>query len=247
MNVKTAERILDIFEAFATLGRSLTLSELAEYIDVPVSSCFGLLRTLENQGYLYSLSRRDGYYPTRRLYKIASQIVRYDVVTDLIQAALQNLCDRSGETVVLSKQQGNKVVYINVYDSPKSIRYNTKIGCFRELHCSSAGKAFLGLLSNNKLAETLAILPLTRHTEKTLTTSEAVSENVKQYRDSKGWYANHGESISDLSGVAVTVALQGSNYGVSVAGPMYRVKPLTTELGNALLALKQYLEATHKS
>jgi|SRR5690625_1245815 len=245
MNVKTAERTLHIFEAFATLGKPLTLSELAEHIDVPVSSCFGLLRTLENQGYLYALSRRRGFYPTRRLYKVAHQIARHDVITDAVQTALQELCEYSGETIVLSKQQEDRIIYIDVYDSPNSIRYNTKIGYTRELHCSSAGKAFLGTLTDEELEQTVSLLTLSRYTDQTLISPEALVENVRQYRDDKGWYANDGESVSDLVGIAVTLELEGLDYAVSVAGPMYRLQPRINEIGDKLLAVKQGLEVVN--
>jgi len=245
MNVKTAERTLHVFEAFATLGKPLTLSELAEHIDVPVSSCFGLLRTLENQGYLYALSRRRGFYPTRRLYKMAHKIARHDVITDVMQTALQQLCDHSGETIVLSKQQDDRIIYIDVYDSPNSIRYNTKIGYTRELHCSSAGKAFLGTLTDEQLEQTVSTLTLSRYTDKTLTSVAALTANIRQYRDHKGWYGNDGESVSDLVGIAVTLELEGLDYAVSVAGPMYRLQPRMEEIGAKLLALKQQVEVAN--
>ena len=245
MNVKTAERTLHVFEAFATLGKPLTLSELAEHIDVPVSSCFGLLRTLENQGYLYALSRRRGFYPTRRLYKMAHKIARHDVITDVMQTALQELCEYSGETIVLSKQQDDRIIYIDVYDSPNSIRYNTKIGYTRELHCSSAGKAFLGTLTDEQLEQTVSKLTLSRYTDETLTSATALAANIRHYRDDKGWYGNYGESVSDLVGIAVTLALEGLDYAVSVAGPMYRLQPRMEEIGDKLLALKQRVEVAN--
>src|SRR5699024_10820077 len=228
-----------------TFGKPLTLSELAEHIDVPVSSCFGLLRTLENQGYLYALSRRRGFYPTRRLYKMAHKIARHDVITDAMQTALQELCEYSGETIVLSKQQDDRIIYIDVYDSPNSIRYNTKIGYTRELHCSSAGKAFLGTLTDEQLEQTVSKLTLSRYTDETLTSAAALAANIRHYRDDKGWYGNYGESVSDLVGIAVTLALEGLDYAVSVAGPMYRLQPRMEEIGAKLLALKQQVEVAN--
>ena len=56
--MKTADRTLDIFEAFAEAKRPLSLSEIARMIDSPVSSCHGLLRTLQKSGYMYALDVR---------------------------------------------------------------------------------------------------------------------------------------------------------------------------------------------
>ena len=55
--MKTADRTLDVFEAFAEAKRPLSLSEIARMIDSPVSSCHGL-RTLQKSGYMYALDVR---------------------------------------------------------------------------------------------------------------------------------------------------------------------------------------------
>jgi hypothetical protein len=64
MSVKTALRVIEIIETFAREKRALPLSELARLLDVPVSSCLALIRTLTGLGYLYETGRRQGYYPS---------------------------------------------------------------------------------------------------------------------------------------------------------------------------------------
>ena len=51
--VKAAARALDLFEAFSEAQRPLTLTELAQRIGAPMSSCHALVRTLRARGYLY--------------------------------------------------------------------------------------------------------------------------------------------------------------------------------------------------
>src|SRR6202022_4191985 len=70
--MKTADRTLDIFEAFAEAKKPLSLSEIARMIESPVSSCHGLLRTLQKSGYVYALDVRRRYYPTRRLFEVGT-------------------------------------------------------------------------------------------------------------------------------------------------------------------------------
>lgn len=58
MNLKTAGRTLDLFEAFAREGEPLSLSGLARAIGAQVSSYFGIVRTQEAGGYLYEVKAR---------------------------------------------------------------------------------------------------------------------------------------------------------------------------------------------
>jgi len=62
---RSSLRSLEIFEAFRAARRPLSLSELARITDIPVSTCHGVMRSLEQLGYLL-VSGRD-VYPTRRL------------------------------------------------------------------------------------------------------------------------------------------------------------------------------------
>lgn len=240
MNVKTAGRTLDLFEAFATTQKPLNLSELAHALQIPVSSCFALVRTLENRGYVYMLSRK-GIYPTKRILDVANQIALNDPVLERVEPALSALRDVTGETIVFSKRQGDHIVYLDVYDSSSSIRYNTQVGEFKMLHTSSAGKAFLGAMEKTELDKVLAGIKLTRLTPETLTTRKALLADLDISRE-RGWYCNVSESVVDLIGLAVTVSIGGELYGISIAGPVYRMKPAVQAHAKALLKARNAIQ-----
>ncbi|NYT61672.1 IclR family transcriptional regulator [Alcaligenaceae bacterium] len=242
MNVKTAARTLDLFEAFATSQKPLSLSELAGVLHMPVSSCFALVRTLENRGYVYMLAPRKGIYPTKRLLDIAQNIAVNDLVLERVQPALSALRDATGETIVFSKRQADRVVYLDVYEASSSIRYNTQVGEFRLLHSNSVGKAFLGAMEDDQLKETLATLELPRFTSATLTTQKALRADLALSRE-RGYYININESVADLMGVAVTVSLAKELYGITVAGPLYRMQPNLNVNVQAIQAARDTIES----
>lgn len=233
MNVKTATRVLDMFEAFAGEARPLSLSELGRLLDIPVSSCFGLVRTLENRGYLYEFERRGGYYPTRRLQAMADRIAGADPVLERIEPLLMTLRDRCGETVLFGKLQAQGVVYLDVIESNQRIRYTASIGEFRPLHANSLAKAILGALEPQERDQVLDGYDWQRLTERTVTGREALEQDLDEARR-RGWHANWGESVPDLAAVAWPVRLNRAWYAVSIAGPLQRMEPVLSELVNAL-------------
>jgi DNA-binding IclR family transcriptional regulator len=241
-NVKTAVRTLDLFETFATAKKPLSLSELANVLQIPVSSCFALVRTLENRGYVYMLTARKGIYPTKRMLDVASKIAENDPVLDLVRPTLTDLRDATGESVVFSKRQNDHIVYLDVYDSSNSIRYNAQVGDFKMLHTSSVGKAYLGRLNDEELDKQLSSLDLTRLTPATLATRKALRADLALSQE-RGWYCNIGESVADLMAVAVIVSLSGELYGVSIVGPVYRMQPRLAAISKAILAAQQAIEA----
>src|SRR5690606_4803608 len=147
MSVKTALRVIEIIETYARERRALPWSELARLLGVPVSSCLALIRTLADLGYLYETGRRQGYYPTGRLLAVAERIAASDPVLDRVYPSLVELRDATQETIVFGKLSGDgKVVYLDVLDSPHTIRYAPVAGEFREVHANSLGKALLSVL-----------------------------------------------------------------------------------------------------
>lgn len=232
--MKSAERTLDLFEAFASSQKSLSLSELARLMKMPVSTCFGLVRTLESRGYVYAIKPRSGFYPTKRLLDMARVIAAHDPLLERAEPILQELRDKTGETVTLAKRQGNRIIYLDVVESPQLIRYSARIGEFRSLYTSSAGKAILGSLDETERREILTGVKLRRYTANSLVTQRDLEADIVRSAK-RGWYANMGEIVEDLMAIAIPLKLNDDWYGVSIIGPIYRMQP---ELEKCLKALQ---------
>ena len=61
-----------------------------------------------------------------------------------------------------------------------------------------------------------------RYTERTLVTRDALRAEVERVQ-AQGWAANVGESVADLTGLAVALDLGGEWYALCMAGPTPRV------------------------
>jgi IclR family acetate operon transcriptional repressor len=246
MNVKTADRILDVFETFANEIRPLSLSELAQLLSIPASSCFGLIRTLENRGYIYTVQRRSGYYPTKRLLAIAEKIIAHDPLLDRIAPSMEKLRDETGETVLLGKLQAGKLVYLHVTESHQSIRYTAKAGELRLIHANSMAKAILGTMTLVERQKYLEGFEWPRLTDRTLLTEHAFEEDLERAKK-RGWYGNLGESVVDLIGLSWPVQINQECYAISVSGPHHRMAPLADEHGRKIRQTCKTIEAQGQS
>lgn len=242
MSVKTALRVIEIIETFAREKRALPLSELARLLDVPVSSCLALIRTLTSLGYLYETGRRQGYYPTGRLLAMAQRIARSDPVLDRVYPSLLELRDATRETIVFAKlTQDGRVVYLDVLDSPHTIRYAPVAGEFKDVHANSLGKALMSLMDDAARGAMMAGMTMTRYNERTLVTPRALQDDLLQSRQ-RGWFMNSGESIADVGAIAWPVTLSGEHYAISVGGPIYRIEPQQEAYARILRAACTALE-----
>ena len=231
-NVKTAVRIIEIFEIFAREQRALSLSELAMILNAPNSSCLALIRTLMNMGYLYETTRRQGYYPTKRLLDIASKINYADPILERVQPYLEELSEATGETTVIGKLTTDyQVMYLDVIPSINPIRYVAMAGELKLIHSNSIGKAIFSALNSAEQDKILSSLPDPEHFKKHIKESSQI-----------GCFSNRGETLPDLGAIAWPVRISDMLFAISIAGPLYRIEENLDEFNQQLKSMCNTLE-----
>jgi DNA-binding IclR family transcriptional regulator len=232
--VKSADRTVQILEAFAAAGEPLGVAELARRLAIPVSACYGLMRTLELRGYLYELGVRKGWYPTLRWLQKARTIAEHDPMLERVTPLLEALGKTTGETIVFGKRSGIEVVYLNVIESRHSIRYSAQAGERKPLHSSSAGKALLGAMAPTVRSALLDTLKLARVTPNTIVRRELLEKDLEASAK-RGWYATRGENVADVHALGAPVRIDGEPYALVVAGPAHRIEGALKTHAAALL------------
>lgn len=222
-SVTAVDRVIDIFEAFRASRRPLSLTDLAEAVDMPKSTCHAIVNTLTARGYLYTLAHPRALYPTRRMFDVTREIDASDPFIEHATPLLEQLRDGTGETVILGKRQGDAVVYLRVFEGVHAIRYSAHPGDLKPLHSSSIGKALLGAMKEPALRDWVAGRALPRITQATITEADALVAEVLQSRQA-GFFQTRGENVDDVWAVAAFLTVGRETLAVAVAGPRHRMQ-----------------------
>ena len=233
-NSRSAARPMRLFEAFAETGKPQTLSNLSRQLGIPLSTCHGLIKTLQRLGYLYSLGGSRQLYPTKKLVGIGDRIARKDPIAELFAESLTKLRDESGETVILGIQQGDAVVYLDIRESTRVIRYSAQPGDLKPLYSSAIGKLVLGEMPEPERRATLARLKLEPVTSKTLVDIDALWDNLEEGRRA-GCYVTRGETVTEVMAMSAPVRVTDDVFGVALAGPIDRMTRNSEQLRPLLL------------
>lgn len=239
---RSALRALEIFEAFRDARQPLSLSEVARLTNMPVSTCHGVFKALEQRGYLYFGAGRDAY-PTRRLWDLAQEINVHDPVARRLEGALTQLRDDVDETVILGVRHGNTVLYLLVLESAKAIRYSSQAGEHKPLHSSAIGKVMLGAMPHGELDAWLKANELRKITERTIVSSSRLKTDLAASKE-RGYYITHGENVSDVVAIAAPLQIGNSTFGVAIAGPLQRLSEKEPALAKKLVRSLKSLETT---
>lgn len=221
-DTKSVDRVFAILETFERERRSLSLKELADYCQIPVSTCHALVHTMINRSYLYQGGRRKDIYPTRRLYDMASIILENDPVLQRMTPVLESLREATRETVILGKRQKDSIVYLEVLESPQTIRYSAAVGDVKPLHSTCIGKATLSALAPDALRTWLETKPIEQVTERTIVSYARLIDNLQEGKK-LGYFTTRGENVADVTAIAVPVTVNNDLFGLAVAGPSHRM------------------------
>jgi DNA-binding IclR family transcriptional regulator len=239
--VKSAQRILDIFELYASTRSPATLSAIASQLHMPKSSCLALLTTLASNGYIYEVRPQIGYYPTRRWLDKAQAISSSDPVVRVVQPFLESLGETTGETLILGKLVDRHILYIDVVESKQTLRYTAVAGQFKPLHGTASGKAALGALSPEKRKALLDTLDFVSLTSRTITERDALEREIEK-GNARGWHVSLGENVADATAIGVPLVLMNEVFVLVVAGPTQRLESNIEAVGKELCAVRRFIE-----
>ncbi len=167
--VKSAERVLGIFEVFEAERRPLRISELVKSLKIPQSSTSTLMKTLVANGLFEFDPEHRTFQPSVRLAFLGNWVLGSHDVLAQIQALLQKLASETGETAIVGAQNGANVQYLSVIVSEHLLPLALRPGIVRPLHMSGLGLMLLSKKNDDEIRR----LVLRYNFEATLDCAEA--------------------------------------------------------------------------
>ena len=145
--IKSAKRVLELFEYFAECRRPLTVGDVIKGLDYPQSSVSSLLKSLTRLGYLDYDRHKRLYTPTLRVALFGGWIHDQVYSDSTLSEVVDGLYRRSGgHTVLIGMQNDVFVQYIHLVQAPApQIPWYIKPGSLQPLCRSAAGRILLSL------------------------------------------------------------------------------------------------------
>lgn len=203
--VKSALRVLDIFELLAHHRDGMSLSEISTELAIPKSSAHGLLATLLSRGYLRPGRSDRTYRLGARLFELGSS---YMAGADLLsegQEVVRETARACDETVHLAILDGDEVLYIAKEEGTNTIRMVSAVGRRFPAYGTGVGKMLLSALPP---AEVDRLYPpdkrLAPITPRTITDPVAFRRELADIRE-RGYATDDEESTPGLCCIAAPV------------------------------------------
>ncbi len=224
-NLQSVNRALRALELIAE-ERELGVTELGRRLGVHKATASRLVATLAERG----LVERD---PLTEKYRLGFGLIRLAGAAmaslDLVRTArpiLEDLADRTRETVNLGVLSGDAVVYIDQVTGTRSIVAVSWVGRRTPLHCTSNGKVLLAFLGDKERDRLLAG-PLDNPTPRSVVKPADLRTQLEEVRV-RGYAQTMEELEEGLNAVAAPVRRGDGEVvaALSVSGPAFRMRPV---------------------
>ncbi|WP_246066783.1 IclR family transcriptional regulator [Paenibacillus koleovorans] len=223
--VKSADRVLDIFELFAEEQDTLSLTDISRKLGMPTSSAYKLLQNLLNRGYLETDKSGKSFRLGFKLFEIGSKVSRNTDYATEFQHVAQRIVNDINESVFLSIRNGDKVLYIAEKQSTHPVRFVSHLGMMLPLHATAMGKMLLSGLSDDEVRCLYPDGELGKLTDSTLSSLDELLEQLALIRR-EGLSFSSGEAVQGIRCVAAPITDASGQIvaSMSVSIPVSRVE-----------------------
>ena len=245
MAVKSAERVLKIFELLEKNSEGLTNKEISSTLSFAPSSTIALLQTMEENGYL-RLDGQKRYSLGGRLVSLGSAAASRFDIRGMATPYLKHLMQTLEETCFLGILSQEEIVYMAKEKCESTISTNAQIGSRKPVYCTGLGKAFLAFLPPEESLDLQKRIEFKQYTENTVKNIEELRSQIHEFR-LKGYAIDDQEIEDDLWCLAVPIydGYHRMVAAISTSGPksrmMEKAEHIKAEMLNAGRSLSREL------
>jgi DNA-binding IclR family transcriptional regulator len=217
-SVTRAFRIVDALSKRDGVG----VSELAEAVELPVSTVHDYLQALRSTGHV--VKEGTDYRTSTRFLEIGHRGRRRREIYTAAAEELPAAAEETGEQATLIVEEGGDGVLLAVAEGEGAVDLPAYPGARVPLYANAGGKAILAHVDPGRLEQLLDEQAFDPITKRTVTDPDVLREQLETVRE-RGYAIDRGERIAGFVCVAVPVLDRGDTVrgAICVCGPESRM------------------------
>lgn len=199
--IKAVEK-MDLILKTIVDRKGATAEELSTKLDIPLSTVFDHLYTLEAIGYIVKI---DGDYQlASRLLKLGDGYRLAKPVFVHAKPHINWLSEETGRHASLMVEENGHGIYIYTAEASESGPLVGTLGQRTKLHASAPGKAILAHMPSERRVETMERHGLPEYTDSTITSEEGMRTELSEIR-TQGYAIDREEGLEGFEGIGAPI------------------------------------------
>lgn len=242
--ISKAIHILDILVPQGN-EKEMSVTEISRELDMPVQSVHRILLSLSKHGFVAQNIKT-------KKYKLGLSVMKYGflmwdslMLRSAARPFMEELCQKTKETVYLATRENSEGVYIDSIDSPQILKISEPIGLRLPLFIGASNRVILAYLPQKSRDAILANVAWSSIPSLKPLNQEYVERDMEQIR-AQGYSMTTGEATDGTTGIAAPIfSYENTVIGsLNVAGPSLRFNAQNVEKYS--FYVKKYAELISK-
>jgi len=220
--IQSVDRSFGIIEYIQT-NNGATLLELTDAFDISKSAIHYHLNTLMKYGCV--VKEEDTYRIGLRFLDPAMHGKNRREEFQTVHPKVVKLAEETGERAQFIAEENGQGIHVHSELGENGLQSNSRVGKLVYLHATSAGKAMLASMPEERVESIIDAYGLPKMTDNTITDGEELFNALEDIRE-RGYAFNRAERRNGLMAIGAPVRNpSGTVLGaVSVTGPIRRMK-----------------------
>ncbi|WCK52338.1 IclR family transcriptional regulator [Aneurinibacillus sp. Ricciae_BoGa-3] len=203
-SLAAVERTLQVIEILIGKVDGVSVTEIVNESGLSKSMVSRILTTLKGTGYVEQDARTRFYKLSLGYISTVYRHINALEIEDIFYPLLERLAERTGELIQLTLVKEDGIYFVAKVEGSNPLKIATMLGRKAPLHATAAGKIWLASLSDEEVMNVIWRTGLKAFTEKTITTPNALLEEIAKIRQ-KGYSIANEEINEDIIAIAVPI------------------------------------------
>jgi DNA-binding IclR family transcriptional regulator len=223
-SIQSIERAAAILRLLSGRSRRLGVGELAGELGLPKGTVHGILRTLQNVGFVEQDADSGKYQLGAALLHMGSSYLDGNELRTRALNWADSLAARSNESVRIGTLHGGRALVVHHVFRPDNSRQALEVGALLPAHGTALGKVLLA--HHGYVAAELIADGLPAFTGATITDPARLQDELVAVRE-RGWASETGELLEGQASIAAPILdRRGLAVGaIGIFGPAERLAP----------------------
>lgn len=202
------KKTFEVLRLIVGSNRSLGVTEIAKALSLSKSTVFGILKALQDTGFVTKSKTTKKYAIGQELFKLSKMVLQGDVVTMIARPFLEKLVELVDESVFLCAREENVVRVLDTIETNKKLKISSPIGTKFPITSAVFCKVFLSPMDDKDIRNFLKEQGLPKYTENSITDIDRFLTEIAKVRE-RGYSIDLEEYLVGTRGIATLIHSKG--------------------------------------